>query len=112
KAREIGGNAKAALTIYWKERERKGCLRGRGIRLDREESNAYFQSRPYESQIGAWVSEQSERIPDRAWLEDRKRELMSRHPAGNVPLPPNWGGFVLAPHEMEFWQGRPGRLHD
>ncbi|HEY2574357.1 MAG TPA: pyridoxamine 5'-phosphate oxidase [Verrucomicrobiaceae bacterium] len=112
KGRELDGNARAALTIYWKERERQVCLRGTVNRLGREESDVYFQSRPYESQIGAWVSEQSERIPNRAWMENRKRELMEKYPEGSVPLPPNWGGYVLAPHDMEFWQGRPGRLHD
>lgn len=112
KGRELANNPQAALTILWKERERQVCLRGVVILLSREESYAYFQSRPYESQIGAWVSEQSERIPDRGWLESRERELKARYPEGQVPLPPNWGGYVLSPDAMEFWQGRPGRLHD
>ncbi len=112
KGRELAVNPKAALTILWKERERQVCLRGSVSLLSREESDAYFQSRPYGSQIGAWVSEQSERIPDRAWLENRERELMAHYPEGKVPLPPNWGGYVLSPVEMEFWQGRPSRLHD
>lgn len=112
KGRELAGNPRAALTIYWKERERQVCVRGEVSLLGREESDAYFQSRPYGSQIGAWVSEQSERIPDRAWLENRERDLTAQYPEGGVPLPPNWGGYVLAPREMEFWQGRPGRLHD
>ena len=112
KGRELAGNPKAALTILWKERERQVCVRGLVSLLGRGESDAYFQSRPYGSQIGAWVSEQSERIPDRAWLESRERELTAKHPEGSVPLPPNWGGYVLSPHEVEFWQGRLGRLHD
>ncbi len=106
KGRELAANPKAALTIFWKERERQVCMRGVVSRLSREESDAYFQIRPYGSQIGAWVSEQSERIPDRAWLESRERELTAKFPEGKVPLPPNWGGYVLAPHEMEFWQGQ------
>lgn len=112
KGRELAGNAKAALTIYWKERERQVCVRGTVSMLSREESGAYFQSRPYGSQIGAWVSQQSERIPGRAPLEGRERELLAEYPEGKVPLPPNWGGYVVSPHEMEFWQGRASRLHD
>lgn len=112
KGRELSGNHKAALTIFWKERERQVCIRGTVERLSREESDAYFQSRPYGSQIGAWVSEQSTVIPDRAWLETRDQELRAKYPEGAVPLPPTWGGFVLSPHALEFWQGRPSRLHD
>lgn len=112
KGRELAHNPKAALTIYWRERERQVCLCGTVSLLGREECDAYFQSRPYGSQIGAWASEQSERIPDRAWLEGRERELSAKYPKGKVPLPPNWGGYVLSPHAMEFWQGRPDRLHD
>lgn len=112
KGRELVANPRAALTILWKERERQVCARGIVTRISREESDAYFQSRPYGSQIGAWVSEQSERIPDREWLENRERKLSAKFPEGQVPLPPNWGGYVLAPDECEFWQGRPSRLHD
>jgi pyridoxamine 5'-phosphate oxidase len=112
KGRELEANPKAALTLFWKERERQVCIRGTVTRVSREESDAYFQSRPYGSQIGAWVSEQSEVIPDRAWLESRDHDLKAKYPEGKVPLPPNWGGFVLAPRELEFWQGRPSRLHD
>jgi pyridoxamine 5'-phosphate oxidase len=112
KGRELEENPKAALTIFWKERERQVCLRGTVTKLGREESDAYFQSRPYGSQIGAWVSEQSEVIPGREWLEQREHDLKVKYPPGHVPLPPTWGGFVLAPQAWEFWQGRPSRLHD
>ncbi|CAN5680638.1 pyridoxamine 5'-phosphate oxidase [soil metagenome] len=112
KARELESNARAALVFLWKERERQVCVRGTVKRVSREESDVYFQSRPYGSQIGAWVSEQSTCIPNREWLETRERELKQAYPEGQVPLPPNWGGLVLHPHEVEFWQGRPSRLHD
>ncbi len=112
KARELAANPKAALVLYWKELERQICIRGCVEPVSRETANAYFQSRPYESQIGAWVSTQSEIIPGRDWLEQRDREFRSRFPEGGVPLPEFWGGYRIVPDEFEFWQGRPGRLHD
>ncbi|MEZ0388210.1 MAG: pyridoxamine 5'-phosphate oxidase [Verrucomicrobium sp.] len=112
KGRELAGNPKASLVFFWKERERQVCVRGSVTVLGREEANAYFQSRPYGSQIGAWVSEQSSPISGRAWLEDRDQNLRVLYPEGQVPLPPFWGGYVLAPQEVEFWQGRHSRLHD
>ena len=76
-----------------------------------EESQAYFSSRPRGSQLGAWASNQSSVVPDREALEQKWREVEAKFP-GEIPLPPNWGGFVLQPDRLEFWQGRPGRLHD
>ncbi|HUF61827.1 MAG TPA: pyridoxamine 5'-phosphate oxidase [Verrucomicrobiales bacterium] len=112
KARELASNPKAALVLFWKELERQICIRGSVEPLPRETAEAYFQSRPYESQIGAWVSTQSEIIPGRDWIEQRDREFRARFPEGSVPLPEFWGGYRLVPAEIEFWQGRPGRLHD
>ncbi len=112
KGRELAANPRAALNFHWKELQRQVCIRGPVEKLDRASSEKYFVSRPYDSQIGAWVSTQSAPIPDRAWLEQRAAELRAKYPEGSVPLPPYWGGYRLLPHAIEFWQGRPGRLHD
>ena len=111
KGKELAANPKAALVFYWPELERQVRAAGRVERVSREQSEAYFHSRPRGSQLGAWASRQSEIIPGREPLEDRLRALEAEYP-GEVPLPPFWGGFRLRPREIEFWQGRPNRLHD
>jgi pyridoxamine 5'-phosphate oxidase len=112
KGRELAENPNAALVFYWSDQERQVCVTGQVRKLPREESEAYFASRPRGSRLAAWASNQSVPVPDRAFLDQRWKGLESRYPDDRVPLPPYWGGYVLTPTRMEFWQGRPSRLHD
>ena len=112
KARELLANSYASLSFAWLDLERQVRIEGVVSRMDREEAEAYFRTRPLGSRHGAWASVQSSVIPDRDWLENAVREIEARHPDGEVPLPPHWGGFILAPLLYEFWQGRQSRLHD
>jgi pyridoxamine 5'-phosphate oxidase len=111
KAREMADNPNAALTFYWADLERQVCVGGAVSKLSRDESEAYFKSRPRGSKLAAWASNQYDTVADRAALEKKWNEMAARFP-GEVPLPPNWGGFVLKPEWIDFWQGRPSRLHD
>ena len=112
KGRDLAENPKASLVAYWAELERQVCIAGSVSKISREESAEYFASRPKGSRLSAWVSSQSEPIPDRAILEKRLKELTEKYSDEDVPLPPYWGGYCLAPARIEFWQGRPDRLHD
>lgn len=111
KGRELTENPHAALCVFWPELERQVRIEGRVERVSAEESRAYFQSRPLGSRIGAWASSQSSEITSRDELEARVRSL-ERELGADPPLPSHWGGFVLVPSSVEFWQGRPSRLHD
>jgi pyridoxamine 5'-phosphate oxidase len=112
KARDLDRNPRACLLMFWAALERQIRITGRVSRTSVEESEQYFHSRPFESQIGAWASAQSRTLSDRAALESRYADLAARHAAGPVPLPPHWGGYRVAPEAIEFWQGRKSRLHD
>lgn len=112
KARELDENPRAAMCFYWSVLERQVRVDGRVTRVSREESEAYFRTRPRGSRIGAWASEQSRPIESRDALESREREAEERFRDTDVPLPPFWGGYVLDPAGIEFWQGRANRLHD
>jgi pyridoxamine 5'-phosphate oxidase len=112
KGRELSANPRAALCFYWQPLERQVRVEGSVEKVTREESEAYFHSRPIGSQIGAWVSHQSETLESRQELDRREQELLKRFAGGPVPLPPSWGGYRVIPAKMEFWQGRPSRLHD
>ena len=112
KGRELAGNARASLLFPWIAMERQVMVEGTASRVTREESDAYFHSRPRLSQLAAWASNQSSVIGDRALLETAMKALEKQYAGTDVPLPPNWGGFRLVPESVEFWQGRRSRLHD
>jgi pyridoxamine 5'-phosphate oxidase len=112
KGRELAENPEAALVFYWPQQERQVCVAGQVTKLPAGESEAYFRSRPRGSRIGACASDQSKVLRDRAELEQKWEQFEKRYPNDDVPCPPNWGGYVLTPARLEFWQGRPNRLHD
>jgi pyridoxamine 5'-phosphate oxidase len=111
KGRELAANPRAALVILWKPLQRQVRLEGPVEVLAAEESDAYFATRSRGSQLGAWASRQSEVIPDREWLEARLASFDEQY-GDEVPRPAYWGGYRLVPEFIEFWEGRPNRLHD
>jgi pyridoxamine 5'-phosphate oxidase len=112
KGREMADNPSVALVFPWHALERQVRIEGTVEVVTPAESDNYFMTRPLGSRLGAWASAQSREIPDRAFLEAQHAALMAKYPDGNVPRPPNWGGYRVLPHVFEFWQGRPSRLHD
>ena len=112
KGEELARNASASLVFYWAGQERQVTIAGEVRKLPQAESEAYFRSRPRGAQLAAWASRQGTVLPARAVLEARWNEYAARYPAREVPMPAYWGGYVLAPTRLEFWQGRPNRLHD
>jgi len=112
KGRELDENPHAALCFHWPTLDEQIRVEGIVERLPSHESDAYFDSRPRGSQLGAWASEQSSLLPSREALEERYRETERRFEGRAVPRPPFWGGFRLIPSRIEFWYGRPDRLHD
>lgn len=112
KAREIAGNPQVAILFQWLPLERQVSVTGRAEKISAAESLKYFLSRPRESQIGAWASQQSEIITTRSILEGKFAEMKAKFVSGQIPLPSFWGGYRVTPASFEFWQGRPNRLHD
>jgi pyridoxamine 5'-phosphate oxidase len=112
KARQLDANPHAALVFYWSQLDRQVRVEGRVSKTSAEESREYFATRPRESQIGAWASEQSEAIASRAVLEERAAELEQLYSDREVDRPEHWGGYRLKPERIEFWKSRIGRLHD
>ncbi|HWX20878.1 MAG TPA: pyridoxamine 5'-phosphate oxidase [Candidatus Binatia bacterium] len=112
KGKELAENPEAALVFYWPDLERQVCVAGEVRQLPPAESDVYFKSRPRGSRIAAWASNQSEAVAGRAALQEKWEEFETRYPGADVPRPPHWGGYVLIPSRIEFWQGRPNRLHD
>ena len=112
KGHDLADNPNAALVFYWPDLERQICVSGVTTKLSLEESQAYFKTRPRGARIAAWASRQSQIIADREALEQRFKEMEAQYPGDTIPLPSFWGGYLLAPTRIEFWQGRPNRLHD
>ena len=112
KGLDIKKNSEVAINFFWKELEQQIRIQGTIKMVNPDVSDAYFRERPRESQIGAWASDQSKQIPNRAYLEQQLIRYQNEFDGGPVPRPEHWGGYKVIPHYFEFWQGRKNRLHD
>ena len=112
KGQQLAENPKACLVFFWKELERQIRITGLVMKLNNDENDNYFYSRPFASQVGAVASPQSQVIESRQWLDDKFNRLEQELNTENIQRPPHWGGYIVRPVIIEFWQGRPGRLHD
>ncbi len=112
KGKQLAVNPRASLVFFWKELERQVRIVGTVAKISPEESDEYYISRPLGSRIGAWASPQSEVIKSSGWLAGQAAALEEKYTDGSIPRPPYWGGYNLVPSSIEFWQGRPNRLHD
>jgi len=112
KGKALAANPEVCLSFFWPNLERQVIIKGKAEKVTEETSTTYFNSRPEGSRLGAWVSPQSDVIPDREFLEERLKRLKEEFAEKEIPKPDHWGGYKVIPVEFEFWQGRPNRLHD
>ena len=112
KGKDLNENPNCCISFFWPSLEKQVIIYGEAMKLSSDQSNAYFQSRPRGSQLGAMASNQSSKIPSREYLEEKLQELDTQYEQSEIPKPENWGGYIIKPVRFEFWQGRKSRLHD